>query len=511
MPLRKFLDKLTSEVQGTINQAGNWSGYGPPSGSGSYGNGYPPPPAPTAAIPTAITPCPRQQPQPNHQDWIGLRDARFATFNVCPSCFNSVIRPTPYASHFITKAGAIAPPPHLPIRCDMSRYWVRVAGMVLLTMNQAAQHDVTLLARVAGIRAADGECPNGDIAGEHQPLPVARRMWYTLHDPATGMQPLPGWTVCAACLIAVQTCCPAVATAWAGVMPLGERDAVCGMVPSGRYDDARTGAILQQIGGCEVLARTTGRVDMGQLLGWLRANPPGVRVVGPGPGPGSARAPHVGGAVAGVAPEATPGGGAVAGGCPRNFPSSTSRCHTMQGLFDLTVCGQCYDSVVKPDADRGVELARRFDGNGSAMSYGFTCQLYSGRMRRVWAEAVSTGDFEHLRQKVVERRAKERELQMKTSQAQQRAAQLREQASLKEHLAINAMRLSANTASNNIMLSGVGVVQQVDANHYVRLSGVPDFSQTTQLNNEAAMLKVQAAQVESESAMAQEEWRRYWE
>jgi hypothetical protein len=61
---------------------------------------------------------------------------------------------------------------------------------------------------------------------------------------------------------------------------------------------------------------------------------------------------------------------------------------------------------------------------------------------------------------------------MKISQAQQRASQLREQASLKENLAINAMRLSANTASNNIMLSGVGVVQQVDANHYARLSGV---------------------------------------
>jgi len=63
-------------------------------------------------------------------------------------------------------------------------------------------------------------------------------------------------------------------------------------------------------------------------------------------------------------------------------------------------------------------------------------------------------------------------MQMKTSQSQQRAAQLREQASLKEHLAINAMRLSANTASNNIMLSGVGVMQQVDAYHYVRPSGV---------------------------------------
>ncbi len=100
---------------------------------------------------------------------------------------------------------------------------------------------------------------------------------------------------------------------------------------------------------------------------------------------------------------------------------------------------------------------------------------------------------------------------MKESTLQQQAAQLREQANLKEHLAINAMRLSANTASNNIMLSGVGVMYQVDANHYVRPNGVPDFSETNKLNNEAAMLKVQAAQAESEIATAREEWKRYWE
>jgi hypothetical protein len=39
----------------------------------------------------------------------------------------------------------------------------------------------------------------------------------------------------------------------------------------------------------------------------------------------------------------------------------------------------------------------------------------------------------------------------------------------------------------------------------------PDFSQTTQLNNQAAMLKVQAAGVEDQIRMAEEEWKRYWE
>jgi hypothetical protein len=392
MPLRKFLDKLTNEVQSTINQAGNWSGYAP--GGGAGGVGY------AAPVGFGMTqtprPCPRRQPQAGYQDWIGLGDARFATFNVCPSCYDAYVRPTPYAGAFITKAGAIAPPPHVAVRCDMSRFWVRVAGMVLLSMNQDGRQDATLLARVAGLRAQDGECPNAEVAAEQQPLSVARRTWYTLQEQTTGMQPLPGWTVCAACVLAIQTCCPAIAGSFAPVQPQGLRDATCGIVPSDHYDDQRTAMILQQIAGCVATAAITRRSDTAQLVGWLRANPPPLRtgIASPsGPGAAAGGTPVYSPAVA-----LSVGGG---GPCPRDLLSTTHKCHTMQGLFDLTVCEKCYTEVVKPDAEKGVELARRFDGNASTMPSGFTCQLYSDRMRRAWADAVSTGSFEHLRQKVV--------------------------------------------------------------------------------------------------------------
>jgi ABC-type cobalamin transport system ATPase subunit len=45
--------------------------------------------------------------------------------------------------------------------------------------------------------------------------------------------------------------------------------------------------------------------------------------------------------------------------------------------------------------------------------------------------------------------------------------------------------------------------------YYLVLSQ-PNFSQTTQLNNQAAMLKVEATQVEDRIRLAEEEWRRYW-
>jgi hypothetical protein len=268
----------------------------------------------------------------------------------------------------------------------MSRVWVRIAGMVLLTMNQDRRHDVTLLAHVAGLRAQEGDCPNAALVAEHQPLATAQRTWYTVYDPQTGAQPLPGWTVCPACVLNLQACCPAVAGGFAPVQPAGggPREGSCALVPSDRYDDRRTAEMLQQVAACAATAAMLRRPDLTQLVNWLRANPP---------------PPRGGGGIAGggfSSALARPQGNGL---CPMNYPSTTLRCHAMPGLFEFTVCEQCYADVIRPDASRGVELASRFDTTPSAIPSGFTCQLYSDRMRRVWSETVATGNLEYLRQK----------------------------------------------------------------------------------------------------------------
>ncbi|KAK3321929.1 hypothetical protein B0H66DRAFT_183454 [Apodospora peruviana] len=493
--MRRFLKAVSNElnqVGGQLQQqaGGGFGNYGPPQppppGSGFGGFGFPQP----AAAPASAVPCPRKQPQIGFTDWIGLPDPRFGAFNVCPSCYNSVIRPTPYANAFVTKAA----PPNVPIRCDMSRYWVKMAGLVLMTMNQDGRYDISLLARVAGVNG--GECPNAQLTSEMQPLAVVAQPpwgWYTIIG-----NPIPGWTVCASCVWHIQTCLPAIANGFAPVQLPGQ--ASCALVPSDHYDDARTAEMLRYVATCAVASAQLGRVEMSQLVSWLRQNPPRQR----GGAVGHPSSSSMGGYQQQQQPQSN-------GLCPRNHPSTTLRCHTMQGLFDFTVCEQCYADVIRPDTDQGVALARQFEPNPAAIPSGFTCQLYSDRMRRVWREATSTGDVQYLRQKVSERRAKERELQMKTTQLQQQAAQLRQQAEVQQHLAANAMRVSANAASTNSMLAGVGVIHQVDAFHYTVPNGVPDFSQTTQLNNQATMLKVQAAQAECQIAMAEEEWKRYWE
>jgi hypothetical protein len=339
--------------------------------------------------------CPRQHPQPGQTDWYGLaapHNAYFPNFFLCPDCYNALVRLTPYASSFVrrnTLPNAL-PHPSTPIRCDLSRYWVRVVGTLLLMMNPG--HDITILARLASLRAADGPCPNAGVQGEEQELPRVDpsqpRGWYTVWDIRTGTTPIPDWRVCAECVIMMQAIWPALAQAWVPAPPMAPPPGgwCCGIVPSDWYDDVRTAEILKVAGSCGKDASKSGRPDLGKLVDWLRKNPPQPR-----------------GTFAGI----QQGGGVMLsqppppnGLCPRNWPSTNLKCHTMQGVWEFTVCEQCYAEVIRPDAERGVGLAMYFDGNAALVHSGFTCQLYSERMRQVWREAAAANNVEYLRQKV---------------------------------------------------------------------------------------------------------------
>lgn len=65
---------------------------------------------------------------------------------------------------------------------------------------------------------------------------------------------------------------------------------------------------------------------------------------------------------------------------------------------------------------------------------------------------------------------------MKTAQLQQPARQLRLEAEPKERLAIVSMEAAANSASNNIMIAGLGGGYRIDQYHVARPSGVVSVS-----------------------------------
>jgi hypothetical protein len=381
--MRRLLNSFAQELQGSFapQQPGGGRGYG---GSGGYGGGG------IGGLinslvqqvqPPSNVPCPRKVPQAGFPDWFGMTDPRYQFFNVCPSCYHSQIRPTPFAGAFAPKPPA---PPHLALRCDMSRFWVGKAGLVLMTMNQDRRHDISLLPRVVGINVHDGLCPNTLLDGEHVPPPRVSRVWYTIRDPNTGVTPLPGWTICSHCVVNMQTLCPTISNVWVPISQ-GPVEGSCAFVPSDRFDDQYTAQQLQYAATCVVTSAQAGRTDMSALVNWLRDNPPPPR---------------------GAPPSALGGGStgrpwqAPSGPCPQNYASSTLKCYTMRGLFEFTVCEKCYAEVIKTDLDRGVELARHFDTPPSVIPSGFTCQLYSARMRQVWAQAAQTGNLEFLAQKV---------------------------------------------------------------------------------------------------------------
>ncbi|KAK4229261.1 hypothetical protein QBC38DRAFT_119994 [Podospora fimiseda] len=396
------------------------------------------------SAPSTPIPCPRITPSTHYNDYFTL--PQYHQFLVCPTCFNSQVRPTPFASQFI--------PANLvqgyPVRCCLSKFWVKVAGACLLSSPQ--NYALEIFPRVAGVVSSDGPCPNSDAGQQQQPL--QQRKWFILENNK----------FCGDCAVHMEVIWHELKGTWKEVIGQG----ACGLVTTERYDDKSTMETLKHL--------LSGGVS--GFISYLRENTP-----------------------------------VQEGQCPRNR-LSRFKCHVLASIQEFTVCESCYNEVIKQGNNNSM-LAGQVSGVAQVVPGGFTCQLYSGRMRQVWLEVCQRNDVEMLRVKATERKIKERETEIKKMQLKQKAEQLRIQAATQEHLAANAMRVSANEASNNIMLAGVGVAYRVDVNTVAVPSGVvclkADFSETTRLNNKAARLKVEAAGLEDQIRGVEEEWRRYWE
>lgn len=88
--------------------------------------------------------------------------------------------------------------------------------------------------------------------------------------------------------------------------------------------------------------------------------------------------------------------------------------HFIPSIQSLTVCEDCYETVVEPEVKRDAEVAVRFNRTvqpvyGEGM--GSSCQLYSKRMRKVFQRAVEDKDIKYLARKSKERREAELKLQ----------------------------------------------------------------------------------------------------
>ncbi|KAL4726114.1 hypothetical protein ACLX1H_006791 [Fusarium chlamydosporum] len=88
--------------------------------------------------------------------------------------------------------------------------------------------------------------------------------------------------------------------------------------------------------------------------------------------------------------------------CQEDKPIANGYWHIMQYLQQFTVCGECFDEVVRPSIKDDNVIARNFYMKPQKLPLA-TCQLYSNRMREIFKKACRWNDPKYLEAKVLER------------------------------------------------------------------------------------------------------------
>ncbi|CAL3966175.1 unnamed protein product [Diplocarpon coronariae] len=300
---------------------------------------------------TPLPKCPRMRFTRDRDDWLTL--PRCPGFDICPSCFDSIIAPTEFRNLFIQ---APRRSPDVEVLCDFGTSpWYRIAW--LLTLKER-RRDLNLFYGLANISNKYPPC-----LGSHE----AVRHWHSVIDHKTGL-PVRGFDVCYSCVKSVETLLPAIH----GVFVRTDRDApptsrICDL----RFDSKR---FVQYFDALETAADRAS----------YHSSPPDTREL-------ASLARRLA-----LFPE-----------CPRDRDLPDRRWHVIAQLPEFTVCEECFDDVVWPELEEGKAIPRMF-GQAQRLEKA-SCQLYSSRMRGVFRLAVDSGDYLLLAGKARERKRLERE------------------------------------------------------------------------------------------------------
>ncbi|KAF2432004.1 hypothetical protein EJ08DRAFT_586245 [Tothia fuscella] len=313
-------------------------------------------------VPASLPSCPRKEFTRKYDDWY-IVDGN-PNFDVCPSCLDEIIRPTPFKSYFRR-----APPRDNTVRrrCDFGSPWIRLAW--LLTLKQQRQ-SLELLHGVAAVTGSEPECP-----GAHEAVGT----WYTITDEFGALMPY--LTICQR----DQRHLGAVFQSLAGIFV--RLPSVNSRTPSTcsiRSDSKRFPLYLDLLVDIDDRTRFKDRVsssDVKPLIDFVRSN-------------------------------------AFKSECKQDRIVIDQTWHYIPSLPALSICEECYDDIVLPCIKDGSPLASKFNRVPMPLppayeNSGCSCQLYSPRMRRVWERAVRRSDedgFAYLARKVNERREVELDL-----------------------------------------------------------------------------------------------------
>ncbi|KAM0257416.1 hypothetical protein ACHAQJ_004362 [Trichoderma viride] len=308
--------------------------------------------------PPRIPECKRQEPVAGKMDWLTLPRTEF---NICPDCYGAVFADTQYRTHF----HPVLRPTGSAIACDFgSSPWYRIAW--LLTLKHKVP-DLQLFHHLANVM----------FESRDYPCPIERkvtRVWYTVKDPYT-RRPVPEFAVCYQCAKTVETLFPNLTGVF---IPLDPRKEPSRNVCSLQYTPHRKQFVLF-FDAFETTSDksyvTNRKVDVGDLSMML------TRL-------------------------------STLDECREDRRVSDGYWYVMEYLPDFTVCGECYEDVVRPQRTEDNVIAQNFYVKPTKLPIA-TCQLYSSRMRDVFKRACRNNDPQYLEGKVRERLKVEKDVHAK--------------------------------------------------------------------------------------------------
>jgi hypothetical protein len=280
-----------------------------------------------------------------------LTDSGNISFIICWDCYQTSISSTPLSAFFSTQQL----PKTRSASCKFAEFWVRFAWLHVL----AGKGDIDTLLLGAGlITPPERRCPNTHLSNDSEAKSPSNRLWYTMTDPDTG-DLLKQWTICGDCCSQIVKVCGPIGKAFKKVSMTPAR-ATCDLVP--KVSSARSLMFLKELMSCEA-AQETGETDLRPLANFIKR-------------------------FAGVP------------ACPRDVPTAIpQKFYHIPGSSEYAICQECYLTIIEPEAKKGCALAQEVLLSTRSMPR-MTCQLYSERMRMVWADAVATSDKAFLLQKV---------------------------------------------------------------------------------------------------------------
>ncbi|EHK27315.1 uncharacterized protein TRIVIDRAFT_34593 [Trichoderma virens Gv29-8] len=305
-----------------------------------------------------IPECKRTVPVAGKMDWLTLPRT---DFNICPDCYGAVFAETQFRTHF----HPVLRPTGNPIACDFgSSPWYRIAW--LLTLKHKVP-DLQLFHHLATIM----------MESRDYPCPLERkvtRVWYTVKDPYT-RRPVPEFAVCYQCAKTVETLFPNLTGVF---IPLDSRGDPSRNVCSLHFTPQRKQFVLF-FDAFETTSDksyvTNKKPDYGDLSMML------TRL-------------------------------STLNECREDRRVSDGYWYVMEYLPDFTVCGECYEDVVRPQRTEDNVIAQNFYMKPTKLPVA-TCQLYSPRMREIFKRACRNKDPEYLEAKVRERLKIEKDVHAK--------------------------------------------------------------------------------------------------